>query len=165
MGVPSVLRGQEVFIEGVGFIGKLMKAEMPKLDFDSVEHTAGGMTRSVDTGLLKAMEFKVEISDYDPLIFDTVAKRFGETTHLAVKKYIVNGESKKGASIRVAGNIKTQEFSNPDVGKEETITLTMAVSQYVLEVDGEEMYNIDTDNYILKINGNDLLSDLRHQIM
>ena len=156
--LAQVLRGQEVFVEGVGFIGKLEKIELPKVEF-KIAQAANGC--EVDSGRLDKLETKVEIAEHNPVLWEAVGKRLGETASIVIKKLTDGGGKSNKILVEMGGWIKTQEFGNAKVAEIDTVNLSMSVISYKLEIDGKPVYEIDLPNGICKINGKDHYDAIR----
>ena len=74
MNYAALLRGKDVFVEGVGFLGKVGDIELPKLSFKQTE--VNGL--KVDTGILEPLEAKVVINDFNDVLFEALGKRLKE---------------------------------------------------------------------------------------
>lgn len=160
----AVLRGQNVFVEGLGFIGKVGDIEPPKVEFEMAED--GNMSRNVDTGLLKPMESEIQIYDLNKALFASIGKRLGNTASFVIKASVADGNTENQVYFEMAAQVKSQEWENlKEDGKESGVKLSLSVVRYKLEINGDEQYDIDTDAMICKINGTDHYETLRKHIM
>ena len=160
----NILRGQNLFVEGIGNIGKVGDLETPKVEFEMAED--GNMGRKVDTGLLKPLEAKFTIYSVNPILYAAVGKRLGDTASFVIKASVVDGNVQKQVLYEVTGQVSSQEQEGTkEAGKEAGIILDVAVTAYKLEINGTEVYDIDTDRYICKLSGKDHYETLRQQIM
>jgi len=160
--LKMILRGQNVFLEGSGFLGKVGDIEPPKVEFEMVED--GNMGRKIDTGLLKPMECKLGLFDVNAIIYQTVGKRLNDTASFVIKQSTASASGESQVYFEIGGQVETHEPEGKEVGKETGNTLTVAITTYKLEIDGKEMYDIDVDNYICKIDGVDHYETLRKNI-
>ncbi len=156
----NTLVGQQVFVEGVGFIGTTKDIELPSVKFKQVEVNG----HNVDSGLLEPMEAKIEVAEYNPILWEAVRKRSHEMATFVIKKSVRDRTKKLGIYVEIGGWVTEQGFPGK-ISETDSITLTINVQTYRLEVDGKEMYNIDIPNYICKINGVDEYEELRKHIM
>jgi P2 family phage contractile tail tube protein len=160
----SVLRGRNVFVQGIGFVGTVGDIEPPVVKFKQAED--GNLGRNVDSGLLEPMECKLTIFDVNQVIFEAVGKRLGDLASFVIKSSIVAGGKETPVYFEIGAQVTEQEWENmKETAKETGINLTLSVIQYKLEIDGKEHYDIDADRYICKINGKDHFETLRKQIM
>lgn len=160
----SALRGLSVFVEGIGFLGKVGDIETPAVEFEMIED--GNMGRKIDTGLLKPMEAKITIYDHNELLIQVVGKRLRETASFVIKTSTASDKKEQNIYIEITAHVEKQEMENPkEAGKETGITLSLAVTGYKLEIDGKEVYDLDVDRYICKIDGKDHYETLRKHLM
>lgn len=160
MNLAGILRGQRIFVEGVGFVGTTNKVEPPKVEFEVAE-VAG---REVDSGLLKPLSCTLEVTELNPVLWSAVQKRLGETATFTIKRSVANKGAEKQVYFEVTGWVKTQGGGDGDIGKEDVVSLEISVQGYKLEIDGKEMYDIDIPNDICKIDGKDNYETLRKHI-
>ena len=62
--IPQFLMGQTVFIDGVGLLGTAKQITLPKVEQMRETIKQGGFERSVSTGMFKAMECEITLSEY-----------------------------------------------------------------------------------------------------
>ncbi len=156
----NMLIGQEVYIEGYGFIGTTKEIEPPKVKFKQTEVNG----RKIDTSLLEPMEAKIEIGEYNGTIWEALSKRDLELATFVIKKSTRDRKRKIPVYLELGAWVEEQEFGGK-IGESDSITLNLNVQTYRLEVEGKEKYNIDIPNYICKINGIDKYEVLRNHIM
>ena len=161
--LKAILRGQNVNVEGIGFIGKIGEIEPPKVEFEMVED--GNMGRKVDTALLKPLECKMTLYDVNDYLIGVVAKRLNETASFVVRESVATDKGEKKILFSINGQVNVQEEASKEVGKEWGVTLTIAVVSYELEWDGKQLYDIDVDSYKCIVNGKDINADLRANLM
>jgi P2 family phage contractile tail tube protein len=160
----ALLRGKNVFLDGIGMIGRTGEVEPPEVEFEQMED--GNMSRYVDTGLLKPMECKLTVVDLHDAVFDAVGKRLRDLATFVIKSSFATADGEKSVYFEIGGQVKKQSFDNlKDAGKESGIPLEISVVRYRLEIGGEEIYEIDTDEQICKIRGTDHYATLRQHTM
>lgn len=156
----NTLVGQEVFVQGVGFIGTTKDISLPKVKFKQTDVNG----RKVDTGMLEPLEAKIEVGEYNAVLWEAVSKRTHEIATFVIKKSVRDRAKKMGIYVEIGAWVSDQEFAGK-IGDADSIVLNLNVQTYRLEVDGKEMYNIDIPNYICKINGVDEYEALRNHIL
>jgi P2 family phage contractile tail tube protein len=159
----AVLRGKNVYVEGIGFLGRVGDIELPKIEFEMAED--GNMSRKVDTGLLKPMEAKIAVYDLDSVLFEVVGSRLRDMASFVIKSSMATSTGEQSVYCEITGQVSSQEFDNlKDAGKESGIPLEISVVRYRLEIDGKPKYNIDADAMVCEINGKDHYATLRKQL-
>ena len=94
----NMLIGQEVFVQGYGFIGTTKDIELPKVKFKQTEVNG----RNVDTGLLEPIEAKIEVGEYNAVIWEAISKRDHEIATFVIKKSARDRQSKKRSTSNSA---------------------------------------------------------------
>ncbi|WP_111745620.1 phage major tail tube protein [Salinisphaera orenii] len=154
--VKDYLRDVTAFIDGRSYAGQCNQATLPSLQLQTEEMRAGGMDtpKEVDMGL-QAMEASFQFASVPA----EVMKLFGkENVDFKVRGWLKTpGGDDKGAVATMTGRIKTDEPGDWAPGSVASKTVTVAVDTYKLEVDGETVHDIDSENYKRVIDGVDML--------
>ena len=157
----GLLLNFSVYIDGYNYIGKVVKATLPKVTAKMVEHYGVGMSApiDIDTGQVEKMEASIEIDGVQEDIYKSIGS---STTPILLRGKIRN---KKGSDVVLVAEIRGY-ISEIDHGDIEPSTkgktnIKMAVNYYRISIDGEEVVEIDALNGIRKIfNKNQLASIL-----
>ncbi len=159
--LANMLVGQSVFVQGYGFIGTTKDIELPKVKFKQTEVNG----RNIDTGLLEPIEAKIEVAEYNSVIWDAISKRnFEDLATFVIKKSARDRQKQKSIYVEIGAWVSEQEFGGKQ-GEPDTIVLNLNVQTYTLEVDGSTLYKIDIPNYICQISGDDKYATIRQHIM
>jgi len=161
--IKAILRGRNIKVEGIGFLGKVGDIEPPKVEFLMVED--GNIGRKVDTSLLKPMECKITIYDASPYIITTVGKRLRETANFIIQESVATDKGESKLFFSVTGQVEVHEHSSKEVAKEYGETLTISVVAYKFELNNKILYDIDPDNYKCIIDGKDHYAELKANIL
>ncbi len=158
--LAGLLRGKDVFVEGVGFLGRTGDIELPKVKFKQTEVNG----RNHDTGLLEPMEAKLEILEYNSVIWQAVSKRINELATFVIKASVISNSKETAIYCEIGGWVSEDDAALNTVGDKTGIKLTIDVQTYTLEIDGAQAYKIDIPNYICTIGGADKYATLRSHI-
>lgn len=159
--LAAILRGKNVFVQGVGFIGKVGDIELPEVTFKQADVNG----QDVDTGLLDKLEGKITIYEFNEILFEAVEKRLNDTATFVIKASVVNSGVETSIYVEIGAWVKKQGFELKNAAENAGVTLELNIQTYRLEIDGKEVYNIDIPNNICKINGSDKYDTLRKHIM
>ena len=159
--LSGLLRGKDIFVEGVGFIGKTGDIELPKIKFKQAEING----HSIDTGLLEPLEANVEVLELNDVLWDAVGKRINELATFVIKASSVSNSKETNIYVEIGAWVKEDSVEMNNLAEKVGVKLTLNVQTYRLEIDGKEHYGIDLPNYICKINGKDHYETLRKHIM
>jgi hypothetical protein len=161
MNYAALLRGKDVFVEGVGFIGKVGDIELPKISFKQADVN----NMKIDTGVLEPMEAKLTLNELNDILWTAVSKRLKDMPTFVVKASAVSDGVETSIYVEMSGWVSESENPVKNVGDAIEVTLNINVQTYRLEIDGKEKYGIDIPNYICKIDGVDTYETLRKHIM
>lgn len=159
--LAGLLRGKDIFVEGVGFLGRTGDIEPPKVKFKQLEVNG----RNMDTGLLEPMEASFEILEFNPVLYEAVSKRINEFATFVIKSSAVSNSKETSIYFEVGGWVKEEEPVMNNLGEKAGVKLTVDVQTYTLELGGSQVYKIDIPNYICVIGGQDKYATLRSHIM
>ena len=159
--VPQFLTGQTVFIEGVGLLGTAKSIALPKVEQLREVVTQGGFERSLSTGVFKAMEAELTLSEYHPIVYKAINKQRAS--------FVVKGSvTQKGVSKSVVATFKGSvdvDDGSWETKKELERKVKIFCDYYSLEVDGTLQLELDVENMIALIDGVDHLETLRKHIL
>lgn len=160
----EVLNTVACYVEGIGFLGTTTKAELPKIEFETLESKNGLGTKKIHTAKLKAMEAKFEINEVNAVYFAALKKRTEEVV-LWVKTHSYSGKSENKFVATLKGQISAFESFTPEQGKETTEKFTLDVSFYKRELNDITQCLIDLDNGVCEIDGTDVWEEQRNHFI
>ncbi|PHO10334.1 hypothetical protein CPG37_04610 [Malaciobacter canalis] len=165
MKYPQTLTDFNIFIGGIGHLGTSKKVSLPKIEQIRETITAGGFERSVDTGVFKELESEFILSEFSSVIFSAMsdASKTADGISIEAKGSIFQGGERISIVATFKGSVDIDD-GDFEAGKQIERKISMKLNRYILEIDGKEMVMLDTINMIAKIDGKDLLEDLRSHI-
>jgi len=159
--IPQFLTGQTVFIDGVGLLGTVKQIALPKVEQLRETIKQGGFERSVSTGVFKALESEITLSEYHVSVYKSMNSK--------LPTFVIKGSLKqKDKKIPVIATIKGEidiDDGGWETGKETERKIKIYADFYQLEVNGETQVQIDVENMIALIDGVDHLEKLRSHIL
>ncbi len=158
--IPHFLTGMTAFVDGVGLLGTVKTVQLPKVEQLRETTTAGGFERSINTGVFKAMEAELTISEYN----DSVYKAWQEQLPIVIKGSI----KEKGNTYQIEINLKGEreiDDGTLETGKEVERKVKVYCDYYSLTINGESQVLLDVDNMIANIMGKDYLEDMRNHLL
>ena len=162
--LPRTLRNFSMFLDGVGFAGKVTELTLPVLGIQTEEYRAGGLDApiAIDMGM-EALTCSFTLAEYDT----DMLKMFGLYDQNAVQLTARGALQRNGDTdaVAVICNL-TGSITNFDPGAFEAGAITeanfeMAVRSYKLEIASETLIEIDVENMKRIINNTDQLESLR----
>ena len=162
--LPRTLRNFSMFLDGVGFAGRVTELTLPALGIQTEEYRAGGLDApiAIDMGM-EALTCSFTLAEYDT----DMIKMFGLYDQNAVQLTARGALQRNGDTdaVAVICNL-TGSISNFDPGAFEAGAITeasfeMYVRYYKLAIANEDLIEIDVENMTRIINGTDQLTSLR----
>lgn len=158
--IPHFLTGMTAFIDGIGLLGTVKTVALPKVEHLRETVTAGGFERSVGTGVLKAMECEITLSEYNETIYNA---------WLSAIPIVIKGSFKdRGESYPVMAIVKGERDVDDgtwETGKEVERKIKVYVDFYSLTINNVPQVLLDVDNMIAMIQGKDYLAEMRSHIL
>ncbi|MGE4299816.1 MAG: phage major tail tube protein [Desulfovibrionaceae bacterium] len=166
MAIPKVLKNFTVFVDGVGYAGKVAECEPPKLKVKREDFNAGGMAgpRKMDMGL-EAMEATMTFEEYSPELFKQFGLVPGGEVGVTMRGAMQANTPDAQAIIAVLrGKFHEDDLGTWKPGDKSQFKLTMDVHYYKLTINGEDLREIDMDNGVRIINGTDQMASVREAL-
>lgn len=161
--IVNVLKNVNLFVDGRGYAGQVMEANLPKLTIKMEEHRDGGMDApaEIDMGMEK-LECDFSTSNVDPELLRSWGLAPGSLVPVTFRGAL---ESEDGTvapvTCQVRGQVKEIDHGTWKPGEKVPLKCAMAVRYYKYEHDGQVLVEIDVDNMIRNINGTDRLAEQR----
>ncbi len=163
--LPKILKDLMLSFEGVGYAGRIDVTQTPKLARKMEEYQAGGMSGPVEVDLgSEKLEMEFEAHEIDKSMLSQYGK-----TGVGSLGFRLNGSierdddvcSTSALEILGRGRIREIDLGGYKSGDKHSTKYAIALSQFKLTIDDEEIVEIDNANYIFKVNGVDLLEKRR----
>ena len=166
MALPKILRNYSLYVDGIGYAGKVTEAKPPTLTVKTEEFRAGGMDApaEIDMGM-EALNMSFTLAEYDP----AVLRQFGLLDQNAVQVALRGAMVDNGTaatSIVVNGTGHFKEFDPTDfvAGDNTEAQFNMGLRYYKMTIGGDVIHEIDVENMVRIINGEDQLASIRTAI-
>ena len=159
--IPNFLTGMTVFIDGVGLLGKAKTVALPKVEQLRENFTSGGFERSVNTGVFKAMEAEITLSEFNKSLSSALNSN---SPSFVIKGSIQQQTDKRPVVVTLRGGFDLDD-GNLEQGKETERKLKIFVDYYSFELDGKTQVEMDVANMIAIIDGKDHLETMRKHIL
>lgn len=166
--IPNTLKAFNLYLEGNNFAGLAAKLKLPEIKTKKEEHRGAGMDmpRSLMQGI-EALECEFTLTEFSADVRAKVGIQNGHNTELVFKGSI-GDDSGAGATkpvlVTIRGAIMEDTPSEWESGKKTEDSYKVECKFYELKVDGKEVYYIDQDNMIRRIEGTDYLASQRSDI-
>ena len=162
--LPRILKNANLFIDGTGYAGRIDEITLPKLDANTEEHRAGGMDAPIQVDMgMEGMEATFVLSDFDENIY----MQFGMLENNEIPCTVRGSIQAQGTGeaqpvvANLRGGWKTLDPGTWKPGDKNTLTVTMPLRYFKLQINGTEVAEIDIPKMIRTINGTDQLAQQR----
>lgn len=163
---PRVLKNFNLFVDGRGYAGRVDELELPTLTVKTEEHRAGGMDAPIQIDMgTEALEASFTMAEYDPDLFKLWGLADGKAVQVTARGALQrDGEEAVPVVVCLHGAVKEAEFGGWSAGEKATPGFSMAVRYYRLTIGGDDVIEIDIENMVRKVGGDDQLASIRTAI-
>jgi len=165
--MPYGLRNFAMHVTNVGYAGVVTKGKLPDVASKTEDHRASGMdfNRKLDHGL-EDLESTFSLAEFNDAIMKQVSTLNASETELKFYGALNDDASPKAIKVEATlkGAIHKGEPGDWESGGKTETSFTVNCKFYELKIDAEEIYHIDNDNLIRRIDGVDQLESIRAAI-
>lgn len=162
---PKSLKNFNVFIDGIGYAGRVTEGAPPKITVKTEEHIAGGMAApvDVDAGTVEKLTFEVTLAEYNPAVHKLLGKDDVAVVFRAAQG--VNDVEAEAVIVSVRALMRELDPGSlkAAAGKTE-LKLAFTASYYKLDIADETVVEIDAVNMKRVIGGVDQLASQRRAL-
>lgn len=165
--LPRILKNFNIFANGKGLAGVADEFELPKISLKTDDHRAGGMDSEIEIDMgTEKMEAKFKLADPDPDVLGLVGLADGNSARIVAKGSFVRDSDNARVAVvaELTGRLKSGDPGAWKSGDKAATDYEMSVNYYKLTVGGHEVYEIDVENMVRRINGVDQLAGIRSDI-
>lgn len=166
MALPKTLRNFSLYVDGIGYAGRVTEANLPSLSIQTEDFRGGGMDApaQIDMGM-EPLELSFTLAEYD----EAVLRQFGlmdqNAVQVAIRGALVdNGTDATSIVCNATGHIKEHDPGSMVAGEMTESSFTMGLRYYRLTVAGTVVHEVDVENMVRVINGVDQLASIRTAI-
>lgn len=164
----DILKYIGVFVDGYGYAGVASAAKVPKIEVAVREFKAAGMSGPIEVRmgrLANVLTAELTFEGFDPHLYETLDIGEGSTIPLTVKGSTEDADGKTHAhKITMRGFAKVVDEGEWKEGEGVPLKLEVSLRYYKRERDGIELYEVDPENMVFKVKGDDLLAKHRANI-
>ena len=164
--MENLLRNINLEVDGRAYPRKVKMLRLPKLTIQTQEYRAGGMDSSVDIDMgMERMEAVFTMSSIDAELL----KHFGLTAERSVPLAFRGGLRDDSGATRpvvahLRGQVKEIDWGDWTPGETSETAYMVSVRYYKFEQDGDVVHEIDVENMIRIIDGEDQLESMRQAL-
>lgn len=156
----GLLQNFSVYVDGANYVGKVVKAILPKITPKMVEHFGAGMSAPIDldTGKVEKMEATIEIDGVQKDLYKSIGN---SDAALIVRGKIRNDNGENESVIaEMRGYISELDGGDWEPESKGSSNIKMSVHYYKLSIAGDDVVEIDALNGVRKINNTNQLASI-----
>jgi len=161
--VKDVMRNVAAFVDGRNYAGQCNQVTLPELNIQTEEMRAGGMDAPIEMDMgMEAMRASLQFMTVPAEALKLLGQR---DVPLTLRGALTSYDGTvKGATAELRGRFVGNNPGDWQAGSQANFTATFAAHYYKLTIEGEEIYEIDIERMVRRINGEDQLADVRDRL-
>ncbi len=163
--IPKILKNFNAFVDGRGYAGRVDEITLPKLTIKTEEHRAGGMDVPVEIDMgMEKLEAELTFAEYDVELFRLFGLIDGNAVSLTLRGAIQADGEAEPIVVNLRGSFREVDAGTWKAGDKATLKCMVAVRYYRLTINGDSVIEIDAENMIRIIGGEDQMATIRQAI-
>ncbi len=163
--IPKILKNFNAFVDGRGYAGRVDEITLPKLTIKTEEHRAGGMDVPVEIDMgMEKLEAELTFAEYDVELFRLFGLIDGNAVSLTLRGAIQADGEAEPIIVNLRGSFREVDAGTWKAGDKATLKCMVAVRYYRLTINGDSVIEIDAENMIRIIGGEDQMATIRQAI-
>ena len=161
--LPRTLRNFSLFMDGVGFAGRVTELTLPTISIQTEEYRGGGLDVPVPIDMgMEALTCSFTLAEYDTDLLKMVGLYDQGTLSLTARGALQRGPEDAVAMIcNLTGSITSFDPGSLEAGSLTEATFEMGVRYYKLAIANEDLIEVDVENMTRVIGGTDQLASVR----
>lgn len=165
MALKKSLYGLSVYVNGIDYVGIASSFSPPEITLQTEESDMPGHAGPImiPTGRLEALDATVKMADAIPALEALVGAPSAPDTPVLLVQVTTDGSARRAVEWEVAGLWTKQSVGEVGGGGSGggECTYTISVRTLTHTIDGSEVRHIDLEQSIHRIDGTDVLAELR----
>jgi len=160
--LPKILKNFNLFVDGVGYAGRVDELTLPKLTIKTEEYQGAGMSAPIEIDMgMEKIEMDMTFSEYDSNLFKLFGLTNGSEVAFTIRGAMQGTGEAESVVINARGYFKEMDCDTWKPAEKATLKCSVACNYYKLTIDRIELIEIDPINMIRNVNGSDQLSAMR----
>ncbi len=164
--IPKTLKNFNLFVNGLGYAGRVADLSLPKLTVKYDHFRGGGMDAPIPMDMgMDALTCGFTLAEYDQNVLTLFGLLDGSTVNLTLRGALDDGS---GTAVPVIVNLEGKwqdmDFGSWQAGSISQLKVSVIATYYKLTLNSKDLIEIDVLNMVRKINGADQLTSLRNAI-
>lgn len=155
---PSFSTYYNLFVEGVGFIGQVEDFKEPDTKSMKGETPMG---YKVDIGIPEAMEAEVTLHSINKILYDAMANM--DEAKIVIKEVVLENGKQYTVTHTMTGPFDA-ERDTTKIKEAKKLKLKLYPQRYTQEQNGDETVFVDVTVPIFRLNGKDIVEEVRNAV-
>lgn len=166
MAARDIRKNFNVFIDGRGYAGQADEFNAPKLVLQVEEFRAGGMDIPIDVTMgMEKMACDFSLLAYDRNVLALFGIVEGSNVPVTMREQLESYDGTVTAVVHtMRGKITEVDPGTSKPGELPPLKITMSLTYYKMQHGDTVVYDIDAENMVRVINGNDILAPAREAL-
>lgn len=163
MTARDIRKNFNLYVDGRGYAGQVEEFTPPALTLQTEEFRAGGMDMPVAVTMgMEMMECSFSLKSYDRDVLSMFGVVEGSQVPLVVREALESFDGTVTAVVRtMRGKITELDEGTSKPGEIPLLQVTMNLTYYKMQHGDRVVHEIDAENMVRTINGNDALAAIR----
>lgn len=163
MAARDVRKNINLFVDGRGYAGQIEDFNAPKLTLQTEEFRAGGMDLPIDVTMgMEKLTTDFSLKAYDRNVLSLFGVAEGQSVPFVAREALESFDGTVTAVVHtMRGKITEIDPGTSKPGELAPLKFTMSLTYYKLEHGDKVVHEIDAENMVRIINGNDALAAVR----
>lgn len=164
--LDDVLKNMSLFVDGRGYAGNVDELTLPKLTLKTEEFRNGGMDAPMEVEMgMEKLECEFTLTKFDREALKLFGVLGGNPILLTVRGAVVSDDGDTTPIVvNLRGFVRELDFGNWKAGDKATLKFMMALRYYKLKHGRSVIHEIDVQNMVRKIDGDDQLEAQREAL-
>lgn len=161
--LPRILKNFDFSIAGLSASGTCDTVTPPTLEIKTEDHRGGGMDMDVKLDMgMNALVMEASFAEYDPQILTTFGRRSGNSPQYVFRGHCEDEDGNtRLVTITARGRVNKLTPAEVGPGKKNTLSITIDLRFYRMDVDGAIVHLIDPINMERVIGGENQLAAMK----
>lgn len=163
MAARDVRKNLNLFVDGRGYAGQVEEFNAPKLALVTEEFRGGGMDAPVELTMgMEKLEADFSLISYDRDVLSKFGVKEGAFVPFVARESLESFDGTVTAVVHtMRGKIREIDPGTSKAGDKPSLKVTMSLVYYKLEHGSSPVIEVDVENMVRSINGNDALAPTR----
>lgn len=163
MAARDIRKNFNMFVDGRGYAGQIDELTPPKLTLVTDEFRAGGMDAPIDITMgMEKLTASWSMKTYDRDILALFGVKEGANVPITVREALESHDGTVTPVVHVfRGKITELDPGTSKPGEAAVMTISMSLTYYKMTHGGRVVHEIDVENMVRIINGEDALAAIR----